>query len=294
MVIKYGFGKVILFGEHFVVYGLPGIASRVDKNVTVIITKTKGVFKIKNAFFGNKNDDEIIIQLIKAMFPEIKLKDMTISISGDIIPKSGMGYSAALSVALAKAIANHKGISIKDINKIAFEAEKVSHGKPSGIDNSASTSDKPIWFENKTAKELHLKKEVIFVATFTNKFSSTKDLIIKTRKFLDNNLERFEEIKDLYQLIVFEARQALEKDEIEKLSILMRENHDLLKEIGASCPEIEDTIKESYEHGAIGSKLTGAGGGGWIISIVKNKADADELVDYFNSIGKESFIVKIK
>ena len=155
-----GFGKTILFGEHFVVHGVPGIASAVDSAAESIVKKAAKGITVTDERSGAKGyaekkklqQLESIERMLKAMGMDPKT-GMDIWLGGNLPGFSGLGASAASSVAIARAIAEEFGLQLSDeqINDVAYEAEKAYAGNPSGIDNTAATFGGLIWFKKNVA-----------------------------------------------------------------------------------------------------------------------------------------------
>ena len=153
-----GYGKTILFGEHFVVYGLPAIASALSSYTTadLEIEEGKGWEVVDNRSatpgYKEKKYDEAmqsIKNVIKFTNIDVGCQKLKITFSGDLIAASGVGASAAQATSLARAINDTFTLmlSAEKINEAAYEGEKAYHGTPSGIDNTASTYGGLIWFE---------------------------------------------------------------------------------------------------------------------------------------------------
>jgi mevalonate kinase len=151
-----GYGKVILFGEHFVVHGVPGIVSAIDSTTDADVKKgTKGINirderKTAKGYSEEKRLQQIesIDRMLKAMGIDPKIA-LDIWVGGTLPGFSGLGASAASSVAIARAIAQELGMKVVDekINQVAFEGEKAYAGNPSGIDNTAATYGGLMWFK---------------------------------------------------------------------------------------------------------------------------------------------------
>jgi len=150
-----GYGKTILFGEHFVVYGIGGIASAMGKKTIATIEDSKEFEFIDNRpetpGYKTKKAGEISRQLdaLKEHFKlEDKEKNVKITLSGDLVCNSGVGASAALAASIARALSTHYNLDLTDdeINEVAYLAEEAGSGTPSGIDNSCSVYGGFIYF----------------------------------------------------------------------------------------------------------------------------------------------------
>jgi len=152
-----GFGKAILFNEHFVVYGVPAIVSAIGKYTVAKVTPEGPEFKFEDdrgATPSYKKDKleqqkDSFDRIFKKMGLDNSKKGIKIELGGNLYAASGIGASAASCVAVARALSEHFDLNLSDdeINDIAYEGEKGYHGAPSGIDNTASTFGGLIWFE---------------------------------------------------------------------------------------------------------------------------------------------------
>jgi len=280
-----GFGKVILFGEHFVVHGVPGIVSATDSTVDAEVKRIREGITIKDERKGAKGytekkrtqQRESIERMLKTM--GIDLAFLEIRLRGDLPSFSGIGASAASSVAIARAIAEELEINLSDerINEVAYEAEKAYAGTPSGIDNTAATYGGLIWFRRNlsggpnTIERLSIRKPVEIVIGNTGVVADTKEMVAGVAERKKENPEKYDPLFNQAESLAFQARKALEDFDLRKVGRLMNENHDLLQEIEVSCEELDYLINLAREQGAFGAKLTGGGGGGCMIALTPRK-----------------------
>lgn len=308
MAIGKGFAKLILFGEHFVVAGLPGIASGIDKYVQVEIDSVKEDDIIFNdKFFSetvSKRDspNHILCKLFDAMFSNLGLRSLKITITGNCFPRSGMGYSAALNVALARAINlfSKLGWDENDINQIAYKGECLVHGTPSGIDNTCATYGSLVWFEkNLKGGENEVVpfkpgKPMFFVLGDTKIRHDTKKAIKMVMDNKKKNPTLFNKIFSKEENIISQVKKLIETGAMEKIGSLMNENQKILRKIGVSCEELEILIKIALENGAFGAKLTGAGCGGLMMCLCKDAAHQELIIQAYQAIGFSGIKVMIK
>ncbi len=279
-----GYGKTILFGEHFVVYGLPAIAAaigaktiakveRVDKPGVKLIDdrpQTPGYKKEKI-----KEQRESINRILTFCGIDLHDKGVKISLGGDLVAASGIGASAASCVALARALNHEFNLRYGDekINEAAYEGEKGYHGTPSGIDNTVATFGGIIWFQKRSGQaqnvieKIKIEEPIPIVIGNTGLTSSTSKVISEVRGLKEKNPQRFEEILQSYQQLVTAARESLIKRDLRKIGELMNGNQSLLREIQVSCKELDELIETSLDNGAYGAKLTGTGRGGLMIAL---------------------------
>jgi mevalonate kinase len=282
-----GFGKVILFGEHFVVYSLPAIASAIGDTTVAEITPAKKYAFIDDrpATIGYKKKKKGEISrsmklLISYMKIDVEKKPVEIRLSGSLFCTSGIGASAAMATAIARAFSELYGLHLSDahVNRISYEAEKGSAGTPSGIDNTCATYGGLLWFvkdmeggEN-VMEPLKMKKPVEIVLGSTGISKETKEVVDDVRKQKKKDPVKYGRLFLQYVKLAKEARIALEDGDSGNLGELMDENQDLLREMKLSCKEAEEIIAAAKAAGAPGAKITGTGRGGYVICLAPGKA----------------------
>ena len=298
-------GKLILFGEHFVVYGLPAIATAIEARTTAIVEKadkyslednrpeTPG-YKVEK--YGQQIDS--VKRIFKAMGIDPNKTPVKINLGGDLVAASGVGASAASCSAIAAALNDYFGLGFdkEKLNEIAYEGEKGYHGVPSGIDNSCSTFGGFIWFkkepENSTVSPIDLELSLLMVIGNTGITSNTSKVVEEVKKEKEKNPEKFKTIFDMYTGLVGDARAAIERKDLDGIGQLMGKNHGLLRELGVSCKELEELVDIALKNGALGAKLTGTGRGGLMIALV-GEQDARKVATAFERAGYKSEITKI-
>jgi len=299
-----GFGKVILFGEHFVVHGIPGIVSAIDSTTDAEVTKTGRGITMKDERKGSKDyakekrtqQIESIQRMLKTMEIAPETANLSIRLGGNLPGFSGIGASAASSVAIARAIAEEfeKDLPDEKINEIAYEAEKAYAGTPSGIDNTAATYGGLIWFKRNlsggpnTIEKLSIREPVEIIIGSTGIVADTKEMVAGVAARKKKNPEKYNPLFRQAEELAFTARKALEEFDLRKVGDLMNENHRLLQEIDVSCGELDYLVNLAKEQGAFGAKLTGGGGGGCMTALTPGK-ELQEAVA--KAIEKEGFEV---
>jgi len=295
-----GFGKAILFNEHFVVYNVPAIVSAIgnytiakvspsDKAGWVLEDNRKATPKYKE----NKVDQqkESINNILKNMKIDLSKKGVKIVLDGTLYCASGIGASAASCVAIARALNAHFNLNLTDeeINNIAYEGEKGYHGTPSGIDNTASTYGGLIWFEkgdNNVIDKISLSSPVEIVIANTGKVANTQAAVAGVRERKQKDPAKYDPIFDRAENIAYLAKNALLNEDFKEVGKLMNENHKLLQQIEVSSRELDFLVKLARDHGAFGAKLTGGGLGGNMIALTPGKNLQDDVA---NAIEKEGF-----
>jgi len=297
-----GFGKAILFNEHFVVYGVPAIVSAIGKYTVAKITPFEGSefkFEDNRSATPSYKEDKLDQQkdsfdrIFKKMELENSKNGLKLELSGNLYVASGIGASAASCVAIARALSEHFNLNLSDdeINDIAYEGEKGYHGTPSGIDNTASTFGGLIWFEkgeNSIIEKISLPNPVRIVMGNTGKVADTTAAVAGVRERKEKDTEKYKTVFNRAENIAYLAKRALQEENYKEIGKLMNENHKLLQQIGVSSRELDFLAGIAREQGALGAKLTGGGLGGNIIALTPGK-DLQENVA--NAIEKEGFQV---
>lgn len=284
-------GKIILFGEHAVVYGRPAIAVPVDKvraRATIVADPKgePGSVKVQAPDVGFDGElaaipeDHPLAGALLAVFEEIDLERVPackVRITSTIPIAAGLGSGAAVSVALIRAMAAFLGfpLSSERISALAYKVEKIHHGTPSGIDNTVVTFHKPVYFiRNKPVEILRLPKPFTVVIGDTGITSPTAAAVGDVRANWQADPGRYEILFDAIGEIAQEARRMIESGQPDAIGPLMDDNQSCLSEMGVSSPELDRLVEAARGAGALGAKLSGAGRGGNMIALTSaQKAD---------------------
>ena len=297
-----GFGKAILFNEHFVVYGVPSIVSAIGKyTVAKIEPYEKSGTKLEDNRKATPNykEDKIeqqkdsLNRILKKMNIDVSKKGIKITLDGNLYCASGIGASAASCVAIARALSDYFDLNLSDdeINDIAYEGEKGYHGTPSGVDNTASTYGGLIWFqkgENKVIERIPIPNQIEIVIGNTGKVADTTAVVAGVRERKEKNSEKYKEIFARAENITYLAKRALQEEDYKEVGKLMNESHKLLQQIEVSSRELDFLVDVARDNGALGAKLTGGGLGGNMIALTPGKELQDQVA---NAIEKEGFQV---
>ncbi|MBN2599201.1 MAG: mevalonate kinase [Candidatus Thermoplasmatota archaeon] len=295
-----GFGKAILFNEHFVVYGIPSIVSAIgnytvakvepyDHAGFILSDKRPATPKYKEDKLSQQK--ESFERMFKKMGIDLSKNGVSITLEGNLYAASGIGASAASCVAVARALAEYYEMTLSDeeINEIAFEGEKGYHGTPSGVDNTASTYGGLIWFqkdEKNIIDRIALSSPVEIVIGNTGKVTDTKVAVEGVRKRKENNPKKYQEVFDRAENIAYLAKRAINDGSLQDVGKLMNENHKLLQQIEVSSRELDFLVSVARESGAYGAKLTGGGLGGNMIALTPGKELQNKVA---TAIEKEGF-----
>lgn len=276
-------GKIILFGEHAVVYGYPAIAVPIDAvqvKVTIlpVIKGSQSVIKIRNLNwiedipFMDLGEDDLIRESINNVVLHIGNKPplFEMVISSTIPIAAGLGSSAALAVAIIKGFSQFLGIQLSSdqINSLALQSEIIQHGSPSGIDNSVISIGKPIYFlKNSPIVQIDIPDSLYIILGDTGKRTLTRDVVNEIRQFLDTEPTIVRPILENIGKITDTALHALRSGNLNEIGKLMTQNHNYLKELGVSSTDLDRLVDSALSNGALGAKLCGGGQGGFMVAL---------------------------
>lgn len=307
--------KVILTGEHFVVMGKPAIAMAVNLYSRVNVSKREdlaihvksSLLKASGSFYSGKYVPETgpadaskslqpIHMVASHLLEKMGLKDqgLQIEINSSIPLAAGLGSSASVSVSVIAALYKLLGLktSREETRELAFIPERIVHGKPSGIDQTTATYGGVITFSrDKGFEAVNAKRDIPIVIGNTGIVRSTGEQVMKVRSISQERPDEFNEIASRAGEISARAKEAIEKGELGRLGELMNDNHELLRWLGLSNTKLEELISTAKSTGALGAKLTGAGGGGCMIALVE-PGEEDRVADAIAKSGGEPFTVK--
>ncbi len=287
--------KVILFGEHFVVYGAPAIVLAIDRRAyaTVDLREDKcihlrsanlnleaiiesGVFRIER---GEPREARLKFEPVKGAIEKIltahgQEAGLNIEINSTVPVAAGLGSSAAVVAAVSVAVAALLDVEMskEDIFKITYEAEKIAHGTPSGVDPAVATFGGALLFQMDTGfKALEVEADIPLVVGDTGVERATRVQVEKVRNMMESYPQVNDHLKRAAREIVLRAIDALKENDLKTLGDLMNINHALLYGLGVSDESLEWLINAARKAGALGAKLTGAGGGGCMIALANNE-----------------------
>lgn len=289
-------GKIILFGEHAVVYGRPALAvpvTQVHADVEVTDTDSAGIWIDApdidlHAELNTLPSDHPIAAVIHNLFFLSRVSPfptINIKITSTIPVASGLGSGAAVTVALTRALSTHINYAMTDeqVNAFAYEIEKLHHGTPSGIDNTVITYAKPVYFVKGQAIEtFKVGQPFTIVIGDTGVSAPTKESVGDVRKLWEADKTKWESLFDKVGELVKEARNSIESGKTKELGMLMNQNHTVLQELTVSSPELDKLVSAARTAGALGAKLSGGGRGGNMIALVEPsqaEAVAQSLLD---------------
>jgi mevalonate kinase len=277
-------GKIILFGEHAVVYGHPALAvpvTQVQATATVSKASRLGIW-IEAPDIGLHSElshlapNHPLAAVTRGVFSALGVNSplpLTIHISSSIPVASGLGSGAAVSVAIIRALSTFLQASLSDdqVSALAYEIEKLHHGTPSGIDNTVITYSKPVYFiKGQPVKAFHAGAPFTIIIGDTGVSAPTRESVGDVRRLWEADQPRWERLFDEIGKIVEQAKSSIEKGKTDALGELMNRNHILLQELTISSPELDLLVGAARGSGALGAKLSGGGRGGNMIALVRS------------------------
>jgi mevalonate kinase len=315
-------GKLILFGEHAVVYGEPGVVAAIGLQASVECKLRDAGIIINAVDYGKKVDTDyakcvnllekveslrrhpeeikklakdfsapIKILLAKAMDSCEYYKGLELRISSEIPRASGLGSGSAVFAAVAASVcSSFGGFSRGEIEEMAFFGDVVAHGgTPSGIDSSAVVNGGYLWFsKERGTKPFDTSPNIPVVIGDTGVRSSTAEMVSKVRRRIKKH-EIAEAIKDI-GAISERAVLTIRDEDLAAIGRLMNQNQELLRMLGVSHPKLDALIKASLGAGASGAKLSGAGGGGVMFAVGE---DREKIANAIQSAGGKAIITEL-
>lgn len=308
-------GKMILFGEHSVVYSGPAIVLAIDRRARVIAEARdddkvfidaddlgfSGYFEkdvyypVRGKAWRGRNLAALNVAATKTMERVGRGTGVNLKVRSMIPIAVGLGSSAAICVATAAAVSRvYDGdLSKEQISNLALEGEKIIHGNPSGVDNNVATFGGIMRYERGAGfKHFKLRKPIPFVIGNTRKKRSTRMMVEGVARLRDRNPDLVDGLIASMGELAEMGLKALFDHDLQKLGDLMNINHGLLSAIGVCTYQLDNLVHTARRYGALGAKLTGAGGGGCIIAL----GEEDKLADIERAIRRrrgESIRVKM-
>ena len=246
-------------------------------------------------------DDDHKYSIYKALDMMLEKLDLTnygiqIEIFPNIPIAMGLGSSAALAVSILRALSNSFKLKLNDdeINKLAFESEKIIHGSTSGLDNILATHGKLIFYQKSQQlkiQEINVSQPIPMVIGLTGIESLTVKMVNKVRTAWEKNKPLYENLfKEIDQLSL-NALSAIENYDLETLGELMNINQGILNALQVSSSELEELVEIARNNGSIGAKLTGAGGGGAMIALCPD--ETERVANAIRKAGYEAMVIEL-
>ncbi|MCC6569861.1 MAG: mevalonate kinase [Anaerolineales bacterium] len=309
-------GKIILFGEHAVVYGRPALAvpvTQVHADVEILDSDSTGIWihapdiNLHSELNALPSDHPIASVIHNFLFlsrqsvsplgrgagGEGKFPNLNIKISSSIPVASGLGSGAAVTVALLRALSSHLNYPMTDeeVNAFAYDIEKIHHGTPSGIDNTVIAYAKPVYFiKGRLIETFKVGAPFTIVIGDTGISAPTRESVADVRKLWEADKAKWESVFDEAGDIAKQAKEKIETGDWRLLGGLMDQNHALLQEMTVSSPELDRLVEAARKAGASGAKLSGGGRGGNMIALVERE-NADDVSSALISAGAKNTII---
>lgn len=295
-----GYGKVVILGEHAVVYGRHAIAAPVPMTIKALVEDCdEGIhlmiprWGVEYQLATNPHDRRSFERPAGVVLDKLGLsgRAMRIEVFPEVPRSMGLGGSAAMAVAIVRALDKHfkLGLTDEEVNRLAFESEKVAHGSPSGLDNTLACYAKPLVFrpgDPPLVETLNIKTPIPAVIGMTGYEGLTAKTVGRVRDAWKQDPKLYERIFDQIDTLVLRGVQAVQDNDLELLGELMNICHGMLNALQVSTPELEQLVDIARENGALGAKLTGGGGGGSIIAICDG--DTEPVVGAIRAAGYQA------
>lgn len=302
--------KLIVFGEHFVVYGCPAVAVPVP-GLELKATLRMESGDAETAGSGVKADNRDSLFSFSAGAGEIRprthlqaclefsseefgldSKMLSVETASSIPVGSGLGSSAAVSVAVAKATAKLAGMAdspefMSLVRKVSIKAETLAHGRPSGIDTEVCLTGRALRFIMGESPEPVAgagKRSIGLVLMSTGESSSTALMVAKAGEFIRSNPGLFEKLRSEYMVSFKAVLAAMEEGDCKLLGKLADAQHERLRILGVSSPELDRLVNAARAEGAMGAKLSGAGGGGVAFAVCEG-GDEEQIAEKLRGKG---------
>jgi mevalonate kinase len=306
-------GKIILSGEQFVVLGAPAVAmavnlyskievrpsqtGRIEVTADIPLHLVGGQAK-RSSVAENQELLEPLRLATSATFDHLATTDRGIHINANCqIPiGAGLGSSASTTVATISGVAKSRGARLhrREIFRLAFIPENYLHGHPSGVDQATCTYGGIIQFKKPaTIKAISIKRPPMILVCDSGDHRSTKALVGSVVKRSREQTNMFQTHLEEITVISNAVVKALRNEDDGELGSLMNRNHELLRQIGVSTPKLDKLVVAARKAGALGAKLTGAGGGGCMIAICDGKRARSKIAAELRRVGGTIYNVSL-
>lgn len=284
------FGKVILLGEHAVVYGSPAIALALTRGAEAEVRRSErtslwlGSSEYRIGPAAMADSEPLPLRAFRALLEELDAPELEARAALAIPAGAGLGASAALGVALARAVsgllgrATLEGRCAGSVARAALAWENVFHGNASGIDTAAAEHGGCLWFTRAAgAAPLAVGGSLRVAVASVEPGVSTRRMVEAVAERRRKDPSGTDRVMDSIQALVARAREVIAGRERAELGRMMTQNHELLVRLGVSTPGLNQACEWALRAGALGAKLTGAGGGGCVVALVDDATRAAVL-----------------
>lgn len=288
-------GKVVLFGEHAVVYGQPGITASIDVGLKVrvsydpngprfLLPQFRRVFEVEDSDLDFKRFGQAVDAALEMY--GLQREPLAIEVESAMVPGMGLGSSAAISAGLCLALRQYRGLPAErrwepQLFEEVQELERIFHGTPSGIDAATVLSGGVLWFRSGPPREIlpiRMPQPAVGLVCIVEPGTRTIELVRQVRHSHELDPQRVEGLLAEIGEVTVQAGSALGRGDMPLVGELMYRNHDLLARLGVSTEALDEAVELLRDSGALGAKLTGAGGGGAVLALI-DPAQRYELVE---------------
>ena len=285
-------GKIILFGEHFVVHGTRAVVGAINKRVTVTSEKNdtaaisissslgKATIPITEEIDSVEKKFRPFFFIAKEVISDHNFQNgITIDIQSDIPIGAGLGSSSACCVAAAASVSNlFSMVDASQILDLAIDAERTIFPRTSGADCTVSTLGGIIEYQKESdPKAIKTEHDFDFIVVNSQKMHNTDAVVKRVNKFRDDNADTFSELCTEEDNLITKAIDSLQTFDLETIGKCMSQNQIFLERIGVSNDVLLDIVK-TIEKETFGAKLTGAGDGGCVIALT-DQSKKDSVVE---------------
>jgi hydroxymethylglutaryl-CoA reductase len=302
-----GYGKVVLLGEHAVVYGRHAIAAPVPLTIKALVEDCdEGIhlmiprWGVEYQLARNPADRRSFERPAGVVLDKLGLsgRGMRIEVFPEVPRGMGLGGSAAMAVAIVRALDKHfkLGLTDDEVNRLAFESEKVAHGSPSGLDNTLATYAQALVFrpgDPPLVEPLNIVQPLPAVIGMTGYEGLTAKTVGRVRDAWEQDRRLYERIFDQIDALTLRGVQAISDNDLPLLGELMNICHGMLNALQVSTPELEQLVTIARENGALGAKLTGGGGGGSIVAVCASHDATEGVASAIRAAGFQAMPVSL-
>jgi mevalonate kinase len=287
----FGHGKVILLGEHAVVYGQAALAAGIERGVEATAAAGTGRLTVPAWDIDTRRDDTPVTRAFAAIVERLDAPDVDVTVEARLPARAGLGSSAALAVAVARAVAGLRGCDPQRALAAAADAETVFHGTASGIDLAAASTGQVGRFQRpQDWRAVVVKQPITLTVGLSGKPRETRAQVDAVRR-LRERTPAVDRVIDTMGALVAPGEAALARGDIDELGRLFDLAHGLLAALRVSSPELDALVHTARAAGAVGAKLTGAGGGGAVLALgAGHEAD---ILRRWRDAGFDGFVTTI-
>lgn len=306
--MSFGYGKIILTGEHSVVHGRHAVAAPItlrmgakihdhEEGIHLLIPR----WGVEQAIEFGAEHRYSIYKALEMILKTLGLQDeaMAIEVYPEVPRAMGMGGSAALAVAIIRALGRYFDLDLtkENVRELSYQSEDIIHGGASGIDNTVATYGNLILYqkdEPPSIEMLQLSQDIPIVIGISGVESMTSKMVQRVKDAYEANPEWIGAIFDRMDKLALASKEAIEAVDLERLGLVMNSNHGCLNTLSVSSPEVEELVQIARDNGALGAKMTGGGGGGAIIALCKDETMQEKIKQKIKQAGYDALVTNIK